>query len=70
MPVGRRLMLDEDVNVAITDSGFQAVKNVAEVLTEIVLDERADSSFSVLRSQMARSSAGRWISIKSRAISG
>ncbi|VDA02391.1 hypothetical protein BANRA_05850 [Klebsiella pneumoniae] len=52
-------MLNEHVNVAIPGGSFQAVENVAEILAEIILNKRADSSFSVLRSQMACSSAGR-----------
>lgn len=38
-------MLDEHVDIAVARSGFQAVKDVAEILTEIVLNERAEFEF-------------------------
>lgn len=41
MPVRRRLVINEYVNVAIPGGGFQAVEDVAEILTEVILNERA-----------------------------
>lgn len=41
MPVRGRLVLDEHVNVAVSGGGLQAVKDIAEVLPQIILYERA-----------------------------
>lgn len=38
-------MLDEHVDIIITCSGFQAVEDVAEILAEIILNERAGFEF-------------------------
>jgi hypothetical protein len=38
-------VLNEHVNVAIPGGGFQAVENVAEILAEIILNERAGFQF-------------------------
>lgn len=44
-------MLNEHVNVAIPGGSFQAVENVAEILAEIILDERA--GFQLQRAEIA-----------------
>ncbi|SAX85479.1 Uncharacterised protein [Klebsiella pneumoniae] len=38
-------MLNEHVNVAIPGGGFQAVEDVAEILAEVILNERAGFEF-------------------------
>ena len=38
-------MLNEHVNVAIPGGGFQAVEDVAEILAEVILNERAGFQF-------------------------
>jgi hypothetical protein len=63
-------VLNKHVNVAVAAGGFQAIENVAEILAEVILNKRAGFQLQRVRSQMARSSAGRCSSIKSRAISG
>lgn len=45
MPVRRRLVLNEYVNVAVTGGGFQAVEDVAEILSEVILNKRAGFQF-------------------------
>ena len=45
VPVRRRLVLNEHVNVAVTTGGFQAVEDVAEILAEVILNERAGFQF-------------------------
>jgi hypothetical protein len=45
MFVRRRLVLNEHVNVAVTTGGFQAVEDVAEILAEVILNERAGFQF-------------------------
>lgn len=58
------------MNLSVAGCGFQAVEDIAEILMEIILKNEPDSSFSVLRLQIARNTAGRCSSIKSRAMSG
>lgn len=41
MFVGRRLVLNKHVNVAVAAGGFQAIENVAEILAEVILNKRA-----------------------------
>ncbi|EOS95574.1 hypothetical protein ETR_07586 [Erwinia tracheiphila PSU-1] len=68
--IRRRLVLDEHVDITITCGGFQAVEDVAEILAEIIFDERAGFQFQRAEIADGGSPAGRWSSIKSRAISG
>ena len=44
-------MLNEHVNVAVTTGGFQAVEDVAEILAEVILNERA--GFQLQRAEVA-----------------
>jgi hypothetical protein len=57
VPVRRRLVLNEHVNVAVTTGGFQAVETSLKYWRRSSSTNEPDSSFSVLRSQMACSSA-------------
>ncbi|CAB1230128.1 hypothetical protein SFB9_5837 [Klebsiella michiganensis] len=45
VPVRRRLVLNKHVNVAVAAGGFQAIENVAEILTEVILNKRAGFQF-------------------------
>lgn len=45
MPVGHRLVLHKNVNVSIAGRSFQAVEHVAEILAQIILNERAGFQF-------------------------
>ena len=45
MLIRRRLMLDKHVDISITCSGFEAVEDVAEILAEVILNERTGLQF-------------------------
>ncbi|EIB96350.1 hypothetical protein S7A_19839 [Pantoea sp. Sc1] len=40
MFVGRRLMLNQNMNVTVASAYFKAVKHVAEILPKVILDKR------------------------------
>lgn len=46
-------MLDRNMNISVTGSGFEAVEDVAEILTKIFLHERA--GFQLQDTQIAHS---------------
>jgi hypothetical protein len=70
VPVRRRLVLNEHVNVAVTTGGFQAVEDVAEILAEVILNERAGFQFQRAEVADGLQLSGQCNFIKSRAISG
>jgi hypothetical protein len=63
-------MLNEHVNVAVPGGGFQAVENVAEILAEVILNERAGFQFQRAEVADGTQFCRECSSIKSRAISG
>ena len=63
-------MLNEHVNVAIPGGGFQAVEDVAEILAEVILNERAGFEFQRAEVTDGLQFCRRCNSMKFRAISG
>lgn len=45
MFIGTRLVFDKYMDVTVAGGGFQAVEDVAEILAEIILNERAGFQF-------------------------